>query len=156
MGGWQLVDSGLRSLDWPGARGEGRVPLNVRITGGALRGRTLRAPRVTGLRPTADVVRAAIFAILGPEIVEGARVLDLYAGTGAMGIEALSRRAAWADFVEANGRLARGLRDNLRRLSVEERSRVYGARVEATLAHLPGGTPWCSATRPTIWRTGTR
>ncbi|HKW51912.1 MAG TPA: RsmD family RNA methyltransferase, partial [Candidatus Eisenbacteria bacterium] len=71
----------------------------VRIVGGSLRGRRLRVPD-RGVRPTSEKTREAIFDILGPRLVQGARVLDLFAGTGAMGIEALSRGADRADFVE--------------------------------------------------------
>jgi 16S rRNA (guanine966-N2)-methyltransferase len=70
----------------------------VRIIAGACRGRRLAAPRGRGIRPTADRVREAIFDVLGD--VGGAQVLDLFAGTGAMGLEALSRGAAWATFVD--------------------------------------------------------
>jgi 16S rRNA (guanine966-N2)-methyltransferase len=75
----------------------------MRIVAGQHKGRRLRAPAGAGTRPTADRVREALFSILGP--VDGMRVLDLYAGSGALGIEALSRGAASATFVES-GRLA--------------------------------------------------
>ena len=65
----------------------------VRITGGRLKGRRIRAPYARGLRPMMERVRMAMFSVLGAEQLEGARVLDLYAGTGAIGIEALSRGA---------------------------------------------------------------
>lgn len=113
--------------------------MSLRITGGELRGRRLRSSEGAGLRPTSDRVRAAIFSILGREAVKGARVLDLYAGTGALGIEALSRGAEWADFVEANARRCQQLRENLRELGLAESSRVYQARVERVLDSLPGG-----------------
>jgi len=84
----------------------------VRIIGGADRGRRLRAPRGMGTRPTADRMRVTLFDILGPSVA-GARVLDLFAGTGAVGIEALSRGAARAVFVEKNRDALRALRANL-------------------------------------------
>jgi 16S rRNA (guanine(966)-N(2))-methyltransferase RsmD len=71
----------------------------MRIVAGRHRGRRLRAPAGGGTRPTADRVREALFSILGP--VEGMRALDLYAGSGALGLEALSRGAASATFVES-------------------------------------------------------
>lgn len=74
--------------------------MTTRITGGAMRGRRLRSTKSAGLRPTPERVRSAIFSIVGAEAVESARVLDLYAGTGALGFEALSRGASWCDFVE--------------------------------------------------------
>ena len=113
--------------------------MSMRITGGTYRGRRLRSTRGAGLRPTSDRVRGAIFSILGPKAVEGSRVLDLYAGTGALGIEALSRDAAWADFVEVNARRVRLIRDNLQELSLAAKSRVYQARTRRVLDTLQGG-----------------
>ncbi len=92
----------------------------LRVTGGVLRGRRLRAPG-GGVRPSADRVREALFARLA---LEGARVLDLYAGSGALGIEALSRGAASAVFVERAPRSLAALRENLAALDLEERSQV--------------------------------
>ncbi|MBS0589277.1 MAG: 16S rRNA (guanine(966)-N(2))-methyltransferase RsmD [Proteobacteria bacterium] len=87
----------------------------VRIIGGSLRGSKLAVPDVDGLRPTPDRVRETVFNWLAP-IVHGARCLDVFAGTGALGIEALSRGAAQVDFIERDARLAQALRDNLARL----------------------------------------
>ena len=87
----------------------------VRIIGGSLRGSKLDVPDTAGLRPTPDRVRETLFNWLMP-VIEGARCLDLFAGTGALGIEALSRGAAHVDFVESDAQLARLLRDNLTRL----------------------------------------
>jgi 16S rRNA (guanine966-N2)-methyltransferase len=72
----------------------------LRVVAGRFKGRTLHAPRGTSVRPTSDKVRGAIFNVLGD--VEGLRVLDLFAGTGALGIEALSRGAADAGFVDTD------------------------------------------------------
>jgi 16S rRNA (guanine966-N2)-methyltransferase len=83
----------------------------VRVIAGAFRGRPLKAPPGRGTRPTADRVREALFSILGD--VEGLRVLDLYAGSGALGIEALSRGAAGAVFVDSSRRAAEIVRANL-------------------------------------------
>jgi 16S rRNA (guanine(966)-N(2))-methyltransferase RsmD len=93
----------------------------VRVTGGRLGGRVLRPPQ-GALRPTSDRVREAIFARLG--LAGGARVLDLYAGTGALGIEALSRGAARAVFVERAPRCLALLRANLASLGLEAAARV--------------------------------
>jgi 16S rRNA (guanine966-N2)-methyltransferase len=87
----------------------------VRIIGGSLRRSRLDVPDAPGLRPTPDRVRETLFNWLAP-IIEGARCLDLFAGTGALGIEALSRGAGWADFIERDPRLAQALRQNLLRL----------------------------------------
>jgi 16S rRNA (guanine966-N2)-methyltransferase len=100
----------------------------MRVTGGALAGRVLRAPR-TGARPTADRVREALFARLDPS---DAAVLDLYAGSGALGIEALSRGAAHCTFVERAARCAAVLGENLAALALAERAElVEGDAVRA-------------------------
>jgi 16S rRNA (guanine966-N2)-methyltransferase len=83
----------------------------MRVIAGRLGGRRLRAPAGRGTRPTSDRVREALFSMLGG--IEGAVVLDLFAGTGALGIEALSRGAERAVFVERNPRAARALAENL-------------------------------------------
>ncbi len=88
----------------------------VRIIGGSLRGSKLDVLDAPGLRPTPDRVRETLFNWLMP-VIEGARCLDLFAGTGALGIEALSRGAAAVDFVESDARLAAQLRANLLRLN---------------------------------------
>jgi 16S rRNA (guanine966-N2)-methyltransferase len=90
----------------------------MRVVGGTRKGHRLTAPKGATARPTADRVREAIFNLLGS--VEGARVLDLYAGSGALGIEALSRGAAHATFVDSNARAAQAVRSNLDRLGLEE------------------------------------
>jgi 16S rRNA (guanine966-N2)-methyltransferase len=90
----------------------------VRVVAGEFKGRRLRAPRGMRTRPTADRVREAVFSMLGD--VAGARVLDLYAGSGALGIEALSRGAASAVFVESDPRAVAAIRENLRSLGLDE------------------------------------
>jgi 16S rRNA (guanine966-N2)-methyltransferase len=89
----------------------------VRVVAGQFKGRRLAAPRGTRTRPTADRVREALFSMLGD--VEGARVLDLYAGSGALGIEALSRGAASAVFVERDPRAVAAIERNLAAIGVE-------------------------------------
>lgn len=84
----------------------------MRVIGGHDRGRRLRAPRGPRTRPTADRVRETLFDVLGPAVA-GARVLDLFAGTGAVGIEALSRGAARVVLVERDQSALRALRANL-------------------------------------------
>jgi 16S rRNA (guanine966-N2)-methyltransferase len=83
----------------------------MRIVAGRHKGRRLRAPTGAGTRPTADKVREALFSILGP--VDGLRVLDLYAGSGALGLEALSRGAESATFVESARPALAAIRANL-------------------------------------------
>jgi 16S rRNA (guanine966-N2)-methyltransferase len=104
----------------------------MRVTGGRLAGRALRAPR-EGVRPTADRVREALFARLDPE---GAAVLDLYAGSGALGIEALSRGAASAVFVERARRCAAVLRGNLAALELTAQAELVVAPALAALPRL--------------------
>jgi len=90
----------------------------VRVVAGKWGGRTLRAPRGTSVRPTTDRVREAVFAILGDD-VEGSVVLDLFAGTGAMAIEALSRGATAAVLVESSPAAIDALRANLAAMEAE-------------------------------------
>ena len=89
----------------------------MRVIAGAYGGRRLRAPAGLDTRPTSDRVREALFSVLGGE-VEEARVLDLFAGSGAVGIEALSRGAAAATFVDAAEAAVRCVRANLEALSL--------------------------------------
>jgi 16S rRNA (guanine966-N2)-methyltransferase len=111
----------------------------LRIIGGSLRGSKLAVPDVPGLRPTPDRVRETLFNWLMP-VIDGARCLDLFAGTGALGIEALSRGAAWVDFVESDARLAQALRENLARLR-QANAAVRGADA-LTLLQMPPATPY--------------
>ena len=110
--------------------------MSTRITGGSERGRKVRATRGAGLRPTAERVRSAIFSMIGRSAVEGGHVLDLYAGTGALGIEALSRGASWAEFVEVHPGRCQDIRDSLRQLGLVGRGHVGCARVEGVLHRL--------------------
>lgn len=111
----------------------------MRIVGGNLGGRVLRAPAGAATRPTSEKVREAIFNIL-PD-VEGGQVLDLFAGSGALGIEALSRGAAHATFVDF-GKVPLGvIRGNLRELGLEARATVVGGDAVAAAAR-PGPAPW--------------
>ena len=86
----------------------------MRVIAGALKGRRLEAPDWSGLRPTSDKLRETLFNVLAPRI-QGARVVDGYAGTGAVGIEALSRGARHVTFVERDPRAVALIDDNLRR-----------------------------------------
>ena len=104
----------------------------MRVIAGTLGGRRLRAPRGSSTRPTSDRVREALFAMLGP--IDGALVLDLFAGTGALGIEALSRGARAAVFVERSPRALEVLRANLGALDLApERAEVRPGDALATL-----------------------
>ncbi len=111
----------------------------MRVIAGAAKGHPLRAPKGQDTRPTSDKVRGAIFSMLASMGVEApARVLDLYAGTGALAIEALSRGAEHADLVEVSPGACAAIRDNLQRTRLAERARVLPARVERALERLEG------------------
>ena len=113
----------------------------MRITGGALGGRHLVAPAGQGTRPTTDKVRQAIFNLLGAP-PEGAHVLDLFAGSGALGLEALARGAARATLVERARPALASLHKNVLALGLGERVRVVPADVLVTLPRLVGPFHW--------------
>jgi 16S rRNA (guanine966-N2)-methyltransferase len=96
----------------------------LRIVGGKFAGRDLASPGDFRVRPTAELVRAAMLDRLAP-VLAGTRVVDLFAGTGALGLEALSRGAARADFVETRPASRPALKANIIRLRVKERTRVF-------------------------------
>ena len=110
----------------------------MRIVGGALAGRDLHSPRDRRVRPTQEHVRAALLELLAADVA-GARVVDLFAGTGALGLEALSRGAASCDFVEfAPGSLS-ALRANLVTLKLVKRGRVIPRDAIPFVEALPAG-----------------
>lgn len=120
--------------------GEGmtrRRPGRIRIVAGSKRGRRLSVPPGSGVRPTSEKVREAIFDALGS--VGGLSVLDLFAGTGAMGLEALSRGAARCVFVEDDPVVAAALRQNIASLEYEAVSRVMIAPYQNALETLAAG-----------------
>jgi 16S rRNA (guanine966-N2)-methyltransferase len=106
--------------------------LPMRIIAGRFRSRTLEAPAGMATRPSSDRLRETLFNVLAPRI-EGARFLDLYAGSGAVGIEALSRGAASVEFVERAPAALKVLRANLERLEVTAGFRIHGAGVGTVL-----------------------
>lgn len=112
----------------------------MRITGGTLRSRALKAPRGTTTRPTSDRVREAVFSMLASDGVfedgGAVRVLDLYAGSGALAFEALSRGASEAVLVEEGREAISVLRENARALGLERAVRVVPGRVERALEKL--------------------
>jgi 16S rRNA (guanine966-N2)-methyltransferase len=109
----------------------------VRIIAGALKGRALIAPRGRDTRPTADQVRIALMDTLMPHL-DGARFLDLYAGAGTVGLEALSRGAAHVTFVERDPRAVKALRANIDALGVRGGTRVLATGVAGALDRLAG------------------
>lgn len=107
----------------------------MRVIAGSLKGRRLKSPSWSGLRPTSDKLRETLFNILAPRIV-GARVLDGYAGTGAIGIEALSRGADAVTFVERESRALELVADNLERCGLREGYAIIRADMGRALARL--------------------
>ena len=121
MAGSTAIDTD-NGLTWTNHR---RSLPGVRVVAGDLRGRRIEAPTTEATRPTTDKVREAVFnSLRSMDVVEGSRVLDLFAGTGAMGIEALSRGAAHCVFVESDRAALAVLRTNLQQLGVADKSTV--------------------------------
>lgn len=104
----------------------------MRVIGGEFRSRRLQTPAGEGTRPTSDRLRETLFNVLGPRLA-GARFLDLYAGSGAVGVEALSRGAAFAGFVERAPPAVSALRANLAALGLGARASVEHRAVAAAL-----------------------
>ena len=106
----------------------------MRVIAGELGGRRLHAPHGSRTRPTSDRVREALFMALGP--LDGARVVDLYSGSGALAIEALSRGAAWADLVDADRHARNAAHRNLEELDLLSRVRLWPLRLPGGLSRL--------------------
>ena len=109
----------------------------MRVIAGTLKGRRLDAPTWDGLRPTSDKLRETLFNVLSPRI-GGARVLDGYAGTGALGIEALSRGAAHVTFVERDRRACALIRHNLDRCGITDGYAIIQTTVLQAIERLRG------------------
>ncbi|WNH50141.1 16S rRNA (guanine(966)-N(2))-methyltransferase RsmD [Stenotrophomonas aracearum] len=121
------------------ARSPASAPVGqVRIIGGKWRNTKLPVPLVAGLRPSSDRVRETLFNWLTPRL-GGARVLDLFAGSGALGLEAVSRGAAQATLVERDAGLARQLRESVARLGAQAQVEVVQADALHWLAQRPSG-----------------
>jgi 16S rRNA (guanine966-N2)-methyltransferase len=110
----------------------------MRIIAGRLKGRALQAPTWEGLRPTSDRLRETLFNVIAPR-VPSARVLDVCAGTGAVGLEAWSRGAAWVTFLEQDRRAVALIEGNLRKCQVGEGYTVVRRDALADDAAVPGG-----------------
>ena len=98
--------------------------LNLRITTGTAKNKRLKCPKIPDFRAVQEIAKSAIFSILG-ESVLGATCLDLFAGSGNMGIEALSRGASWCDFVDENPKSTQAIEKNLQNTGLVERADVY-------------------------------
>jgi len=108
----------------------------MRVTGGKVKGTHLKTLPRRSIRPTTSVVRQAIFSLLDNSTANWHRVLDLYAGTGALGIEALSRRAEWVDFVDHRKSCCDIIRSNLEKIGELHRAHVYCCSVSKALGFL--------------------
>ncbi|MEC9308813.1 MAG: 16S rRNA (guanine(966)-N(2))-methyltransferase RsmD [Chloroflexota bacterium] len=111
---------------------------SMRVAGGIARGRRIKGTLSAEARPTTERARAAIFNILLPDSFVARRALDLYAGSGSLGIEALSRGAGWVDFVERNSRQCGVIKDNLATVGFTENASVRCADVTKILKELSG------------------
>ncbi|MBN2565550.1 MAG: 16S rRNA (guanine(966)-N(2))-methyltransferase RsmD [Candidatus Eisenbacteria bacterium] len=113
----------------------------MRVIAGRLRGATLRVPRKGSVRPTYDRVRESVFAILEP-FLPGVAVLDLFAGSGSLGIESLSRGCAFASFVENDREALAAVADNVDRLGLSGQCRILRRDALAALAGRVPGSPF--------------
>ena len=128
-----FVKSAPRSSSGQTVRGKQAV----RVTGGEMRSRRLHFPAMPGLRPTPDRVRETLFNWLGQNL-NGWRVLDLFAGSGILGIESLSRGAQWVGLIEQSARVAAEIRNSLKSMSVsDERARVWSQDALGWLRQAP-------------------
>ena len=110
----------------------------MRVAAGKAKGRLLKGAVSPEVRPTTARVRAAIFNILQTNLYQDARVLDLYAGTGSLGIEALSQGAGWADFVDLDRRQCAVIRANLKTTGFSTQAKVRTGAALQTLSQLEG------------------
>lgn len=110
--------------------------MGLKITAGSAKGRKLKGPKTAGIRPAAARVRESVFQILGD--LEGQRVLDLFAGTGSMGLEALSRGAAHVDFVDPNQAAVSLLFHNLKLTGFGERAQILKKKAIPAIVGLAG------------------
>jgi len=108
----------------------------MRVIAGKAKGHRLKAPKGTTTRPATDLVRGAIFSILETTTNDWAQVLDLFAGSGALGIEALSRGADWVDFVEHKPRCCGIIRQNLEKTKLTAQAHIYCCSVAKALSFL--------------------
>ena len=110
----------------------------MRVAGGSEKGRRLKGAVTSNTRATTERVRAAIFNILDPNLYQGGRVLDLFSGTGSLGIEALSHGADWVDFVEWDQRQSAVITSNLESTGLTAKAKVHRLDVFQALQTLPG------------------
>jgi len=108
----------------------------MRVIAGKAKGHQLKVPKGTNTRPATDLVRGAIFSILETIASDWSQVLDLFSGSGALGIEALSRGAGWVDFVEREPRCCDIIRQNLEKTKLAAQAHIYCCSVAKALSFL--------------------
>ena len=108
----------------------------MRVIAGRAKGHQLKAPRGTTTRPATDLVKGAIFSILENITDDWSQVLDLFSGSGQLGIEALSRRAGWVDFVEREPRCCAIIKQNLEKTGFSSQAHVYRCSVNKAISFL--------------------
>ena len=108
----------------------------MRVIAGKAKGHQLKVPKGTATRPATDLVRGAIFSILETLTNDWARVLDIFAGSGSLGIEALSRGAGWVDFVDRNPRCCDIIKQNLEKTKFTRQAHIYCCTVEKALSFI--------------------
>lgn len=108
----------------------------MRVIAGRAKGQRLKSPKNSSTRPTTSLVRGAIFSTLQSVADDWSWILDLYAGSGALGIEALSQGASWVDFVERNPKCCAIIKDNLERTGFTSQAKVYCCSVSKALSRL--------------------
>jgi 16S rRNA (guanine966-N2)-methyltransferase len=108
----------------------------MRVITGKAKGHQLKVPKGVYVRPATDLVRGAIFSMLENETSDWALVLDLFAGSGALGIEALSRGAGWVDFVEREPRCCAIIKQNLEKTRLEAQAHIYCCSVASAISFL--------------------
>jgi len=110
----------------------------MRVIAGTAKGHHIKVPQGTGTRPATDLVRGAIFSILENTAESWLRVLDLFSGSGALGIEALSRGAGWVDFVDQEPKCCRIIKENLEKTRFSDQAHVYCSSVAKAVSLLDG------------------
>ncbi|MFC1937600.1 RsmD family RNA methyltransferase [Chloroflexota bacterium] len=108
----------------------------MRVIAGEAKGHQIKAPKLATTRPATDLVKGAIFSMLETLASNWGRVLDLFSGSGALGIEALSRGAGWVDFVEHERRCCAIIKDNLEKTKLTDRAHVYCCAVSKAISFL--------------------
>ena len=110
----------------------------MRVIAGSAKGHHIKVPKGTGTRPATDLVRGAIFSILETADADWSRVLDLFSGSGSLGIEALSRGAGWVDFVDQEPKCCRIIKENLAKTRFADQAHVHCRSVAKAFSFLDG------------------